>query len=48
MAVGTGGGVGVGWGCNCPSPLFCQPKEIKSAKITTYKPVYSNKFEIGS
>ena len=28
-------------------PIFCQPKKIKSLKITTYKSVYSNKAKIG-
>ena len=41
MAVGTGGGG------NPPPPIFCQPKEFKSLKITTYKSVYSNKDKIG-
>ena len=39
MAVGTGGR----GGGNCPPPpIFCQPKNIKSLKITTHKSVYSN------
>ena len=39
MAVGTGGAIA--------PPIFCQPKKIKSLKITTYKSVYSNKDKIG-
>ena len=43
MAVGTGGA----GGAIAPPPIFCQPKKIKSLKITTYKSVYSNKDKIG-
>ena len=42
MAVGTGGGANPP-----PPPIFCQPKNFKSLKITTYKLVYSNKDKIG-
>ena len=42
MGVGTGGAGGA-----IAPPIFCQPKNFKSLKITTHKSVYSNKDKIG-
>ena len=43
MAVGTEWGRGA---IAPPPPIFCQPKMIKSLKITTYKSVYNNEAKI--
>ena len=42
MAVGTGGG----GNCPPPPPIFCQPKNFKIIKTTTYRSVYRNMAKI--